>query len=58
MLVPVMAADSGRNAPKTSGVGGRGGHFYQNQSTSSAEKMCCDGFGKVLSDEHVKQFES
>ena len=57
MLMPARAVDSGRNAPKAiiSG-GGRVGHLFSG-SKLSTEKHCCDGFGKVLSDEHIKQFE-
>ncbi len=57
MLMPARAVDSGRNAPKAiiSG-GGRIGHLYAG-THSSTEKHCCDGYGKVISDEHVKQFE-
>jgi hypothetical protein len=63
MLLPSKAADSGRNAPKTSGLGnsGRHGHYFNHNNNgernNKSDKSCCDGFGKVLSDELVKQFE-
>jgi len=52
MLMPARASDSGRNAPKTLSSG-RHGHLYSGNSLNINEKNCCDGFGKVLSDDQV-----
>ena len=53
--MPARAVDSGRNAPKaTVSGGGRVGHLYAGPTNFGYEKNCCDGFGKVLSDEHIK----
>ena len=57
MLLPARVLDSGRNAPTAIISGGaRVCHLFA-RSKLNTEKHCCDGFGKVLSDEYIKQFE-
>jgi hypothetical protein len=56
-LLPAKPSDSGRNAPKSSQRSLYGTPNVRAAVNSSPEKMCCDGKGKVISDEHVKQFE-